>query len=94
MNRDCVDTPIYKNQILEDSTYRIYYIACQKDLCNGGSGKDISKGLGLIRDDGENIVLYVPGIGVDTNASSTFLQESNFLLVLIITVIIYISFNI
>ncbi|KAK5642588.1 hypothetical protein RI129_008755 [Pyrocoelia pectoralis] len=81
MNRDCVDKPIYNNQILEDSTYRVYYTSCRTDLCNAGTGKDISVGSGMIHEDGEAVVLYVPGIGRENTASSIDLSIYSLFLV-------------
>jgi len=68
MNRDCLDKPTHLNQVIEDPTFRTYYTSCQTNLCNGGTGKDTSKG-GLIGDTGDEIVLLVPGTGVSSSAS-------------------------
>lgn len=54
------------NEIVEDSTYRWYFVACKEDLCNGGSGKasdgDNSGSLG------DKSTILVPGKG---NGGST-----------------------
>ncbi|RZB40811.1 hypothetical protein BDFB_003039 [Asbolus verrucosus] len=39
MFRGCQDYPLFINNTIEDATYRIYYTACQDELCNDGSGK-------------------------------------------------------
>ncbi|KAK4876761.1 hypothetical protein RN001_009267 [Aquatica leii] len=62
MNRDCVDRPIFQNEIIENGPFRVYYTSCRTDLCNDGTGKDISKGDGIIDEDGQDAVLYVLGI--------------------------------
>lgn len=61
MSRDCVDKPIYLNQIIEDSTYRTYYRACKQDLCNGGTGK--SSVATTTGNNGGATNLLVPGTG-------------------------------
>lgn len=37
--RSCEDNPVYVNNIIEDDTYRTYFYACSKPLCNDGTGK-------------------------------------------------------
>lgn len=64
MVRDCVDKPIYINQVIEDSTYRTYYRACKQDLCNSGTGKaSVSSATG---NNGGATNLLVPGTGAGT----------------------------
>ncbi|KAB0796893.1 hypothetical protein PPYR_10954 [Photinus pyralis] len=70
MSRDCVDKPIYSNQVIEDATYRVYYTSCRADLCNGGTGKDISIGGGMIHSDGVAVVLYVLGLEQSSGLSA------------------------
>lgn len=61
ISRTCVDTPIYINKVIEDSTYRSYYKACQTELCNDGSGRDLEdEGFTV---NGEAIVIFAPGRG-------------------------------
>ncbi|KAF5286813.1 hypothetical protein FQR65_LT12434 [Abscondita terminalis] len=68
INRDCVDQPIFTNVIEEYGPFRVYYTACRTDLCNGGSGRDISEGNAIL-DDGEDTVLYVLGIRENSTVS-------------------------
>lgn len=67
MSRNCVDKPPHMNGFIDDSTYRFYYVACQKDLCNGGSGKDTSNGDGFVADTHAFGNLLVPGTNSSAN---------------------------
>ncbi|XP_044269714.1 uncharacterized protein LOC123014585 [Tribolium madens] len=60
--RGCEDTPEHMNEIVEDQTYRWYFVACKEDLCNGGSGKasDNDNGGGSL---GDKSTILVPGTG-------------------------------
>lgn len=73
MVRDCVDKPIYINQVIEDSTYRTYYRACKQDLCNGGSGK--SSVSNSVNNKGGAMNLLVPGTnaGIETLPKTTLI---------------------
>ncbi|XP_022914292.1 uncharacterized protein [Onthophagus taurus] len=62
MSRTCVDEPLYKSMVIEDSTFRTYYRACNEDLCNGGSGTDLSQTTSSI-DNGKAITIFVRGTG-------------------------------
>ncbi|KAF5303918.1 hypothetical protein FQA39_LY01703 [Lamprigera yunnana] len=72
ISRDCVDKPIYSNHVQEDTTFRAYYTSCRTDLCNGGTGKDISSGNHLLEDNGLDAVLYVVGIRDYNGAASIY----------------------
>lgn len=78
MTRSCVDKPPQTSGIIEDSTFRFYYVACQKDLCNGGSGKDTTNGGGFVADAHAFGNLLVPGTG--TSASSNTSQSIRLIL--------------
>nr|ABV44732.1 15.9 kDa midgut protein [Phlebotomus papatasi] len=58
--RSCEDSPLFLNDVIEDSTYKTYFRSCTSDLCNNGDG--ISSGGSGLRPDvpGENIL--VPGL--------------------------------
>lgn len=62
ISRTCAVSPTNKNEVIEDSTYRFYFVACQEDTCNGGSGKDTSGNSGAQGDTGGVGTLLVSGI--------------------------------
>ncbi|KYB28554.1 hypothetical protein TcasGA2_TC034604 [Tribolium castaneum] len=67
MFRGCEDTPEHMNEIVEDATYRWYFVACKEDLCNGGSGKasDDNNSGSL----GDKSTILVPGTGKNGSKS-------------------------
>lgn len=69
--RGCEDKPLHANEIIEDESYRMYFTACQTDLCNGGSGKAANGGAGSAPL-GDKSTIYAPGIGNNGAASATF----------------------
>lgn len=68
MVRSCNDNPT-RNSVVEDGTYRVYYVACQTDLCNGGNGKRTSSS--STSNSGSEVVLLVPGTGGANSVHST-----------------------
>lgn len=70
--RGCDDTWI--NDIIEDSTYRIYHYTCKSPLCNGGSGKgdNDNSSKGYL---GDKSTIICPGIrgGAITHSVSVML---------------------
>ncbi|XP_059614004.1 uncharacterized protein LOC132260096 [Phlebotomus argentipes] len=60
--RDCVESPQFLNDMIEDATFKTYFRSCMTDLCNDGDG--IRNGDSILNPDGngpgEN--LLVPGI--------------------------------
>ncbi|KAJ3663819.1 hypothetical protein Zmor_008041 [Zophobas morio] len=74
MYRGCEDKPLHMNEIIEDESYRFYYVACQETLCNGGSGKagsgDSDTSLG------DKSTLIIPGVGSGSHIQTIQLENS------------------
>lgn len=68
--RGCEDAPVFLNKNVEDETYKTYYRACKKSLCNNGTGVDTIVGNGFGKDIGPSGLLLVPGTGERNSAIS------------------------
>lgn len=70
MVRNCVDKPIFINNIIEDPKYRTYYKACRQELCNVGNGHSDTANT-QIGSLGDKSTIYCPGVSTDEATKTT-----------------------
>lgn len=83
--RGCEESPMFLNDVIEDSTFRTYYRSCSTDLCNSGDGVQTAGGQSGV-DAGASENLLVPGlIGSSSSAivGCSFLLPSLFFSILV-----------
>uniref|UniRef100_A0A182QXT8 Uncharacterized protein n=1 Tax=Anopheles farauti TaxID=69004 RepID=A0A182QXT8_9DIPT len=60
--RDCQESPLYLDEVIEDPTFITYYRSCTTDLCNDGDGLGSSGSSLTGLNEGASDNLLVPGL--------------------------------